>query len=73
MSCVRPILKDGFIILKKILTIKLCIVDAMNVALNLLKLVKTEPKFKYNVTEVDIKKVPANDEMPLTLYFEPLK
>ena len=38
-----------------------------------LKLVKTEPEFKYNVTEVDIKKVPANDEMPVTLYFEPLK
>ena len=38
-----------------------------------MKLVKTEPKFKYNVTEVDIKKVPANDEMPITLYFEPLK
>ena len=38
-----------------------------------LKLVKTEPKFKYNVTEVDIKKVPGNDEMPVTLYFEPLK
>ena len=38
-----------------------------------MKVVKTEPKFKYNVTEVDIKKVPANDEMPVTLYFEPLK
>ena len=38
-----------------------------------MKLVKTEPKFKYKVTEVDIKKVPANDEMPVTLYFEPLK
>ena len=38
-----------------------------------MKLVKTEPKFKYNVTEVDIKKVPANDEMPIALYFEPLK
>ena len=38
-----------------------------------LKVVKTEPKFKYSVTEVDIKKVPANDEMPVTLYFEPLK
>ena len=33
-----------------------------------LKLVKTEPEFKYNVTEVDIKKVPANDEMPVTLW-----
>ena len=38
-----------------------------------MKVVKTEPKFKYKVTEVDIKKVPANDEMPVTLYFEPLK
>ena len=38
-----------------------------------LKLVKTEPKLKYNVTEVDIKKVGANDEMAVTLYFEPLK
>jgi len=38
-----------------------------------LKLVKTEPEFKYKVTEVDIKKVPGNDEMPVTLYFEPLK
>jgi len=38
-----------------------------------MKLVKTEPKFKYKITEVDIKKVPANDEMPVTLYFEPLK
>ena len=38
-----------------------------------MKIAKTEPKFKYKVTEVDIKKVPANDEMPVTLYFEPLK
>ena len=38
-----------------------------------LKLVKTEPKFKHTVTEVDIKKVGANDEMAVTLYFEPLK
>jgi hypothetical protein len=38
-----------------------------------LKLVKTEPKLKYSVTEVDIKKVGANDEMAVTLYFEPLK
>jgi hypothetical protein len=38
-----------------------------------LKLVKTEPKLKYSVTEVDIKKVAANDEMAVTLYFEPLK
>ena len=38
-----------------------------------LKVVKTEPKFKYTVTEVDIKKVAANDEMAVTLYFEPLK
>ena len=38
-----------------------------------MKLVKTEPEFKYKVTEIDIKKVPANDEMPVTLYFEPLK
>jgi len=38
-----------------------------------LKLVKTEPEYKYKVNEVDIKKIPANDEMPVTLYFEPLK
>jgi len=38
-----------------------------------LKLVKTEPEFKYKVNEVDIKKVPANAEMSVTLYFEPLK
>ena len=38
-----------------------------------MKIAKTEPKFKHKVTEVDIKKVPANDEMPVTLYFEPLK
>ncbi|RZD33464.1 MAG: hypothetical protein CXT75_11735 [Methanobacteriota archaeon] len=38
-----------------------------------LKLVKTEPKLKYSVTEVDIKKVAANAEMAVTLYFEPLK
>jgi len=38
-----------------------------------LKIVKTEPEFKYTVTEVDIKKVGANDEMAVTLYFEPLK
>ena len=38
-----------------------------------LKIVKTEPEFKYTVTEVDIKKVAANDEMSVTLYFEPLK
>jgi len=38
-----------------------------------LKVVKTEPKLKYTVTEVDIKKVGANDEMAVALYFEPLK
>ena len=38
-----------------------------------LKLVRTEPTFKYKVTEVDIKKIPANAEMSVTLYFEPLK
>jgi hypothetical protein len=38
-----------------------------------LKLVKTEPKLKYSVTEVDIKKVAANEERTVTLYFEPLK
>ena len=38
-----------------------------------LKLVKTEPSLKYTVTEVDLKKVPANDEMSVTLYFEQLK
>ena len=38
-----------------------------------LKLVKTEPSLKYTVTEVDLKKVPANDEMGVTLYFEQLK
>ena len=38
-----------------------------------LKLVKTDPSFKYTVTEVDLKKIPANDEMSVTLYFEPLK
>ena len=36
-------------------------------------MVKTEPNFKHTVTEVDIKKVGANDEMAVTLYFEPLK
>ena len=38
-----------------------------------LKLVKTEPNYKYKVNEVDIKKIPANAEMSVTLYFEPLK
>jgi len=38
-----------------------------------LKLVKTDPSFKYTVTEVDLKKIPANDEMSVALYFEPLK
>jgi hypothetical protein len=38
-----------------------------------LKLVKTEPSLKYTVTEVDLKQVKANDEMGVTLYFEPLK
>ena len=33
-----------------------------------MKLVKTEPKFKYNVTEVDIKKVPANDDANYTVF-----
>jgi hypothetical protein len=38
-----------------------------------LKLVKTEPNYKYKVNEVDVKKIPANAEMSVTLYFEPLK
>ena len=38
-----------------------------------MKVVKTEPEFKNTVTEVDIKKVGANDELAVTLYFEPLK
>jgi hypothetical protein len=38
-----------------------------------LKLVKTEPDYKYKVNEVDIKKIPANAEMSVILYFEPLK
>ena len=38
-----------------------------------LKLVKTEPSLKYTVTEVDLKQIKANDEMGVTLYFEPLK
>ena len=50
MSCVRPILKDGFIIAKKILANKLGIVDAMNGALNLLKLVKTATTTATNST-----------------------
>ena len=41
MSYVRPILKGGFTIAKKILANKLVIVDATNGALNLLRLVKT--------------------------------
>ena len=38
-----------------------------------LKLVRTEPTYKYKVNEVDLKKIPANAEMSVTLYFEPLK
>jgi hypothetical protein len=41
MSYVRPILKGGFTIAKKILANKLAIVAATSGALNLLKLVKT--------------------------------
>jgi hypothetical protein len=46
---------------------------ALEYGADFLKVVKTEPEFKYTVTEVDIKKVAANDEMSVTLYFEPLK
>jgi hypothetical protein len=46
---------------------------ALEYGADYLKLVKTEPSLKYTVTEVDLKKVPANDEMSVTLYFEPLK
>jgi hypothetical protein len=38
-----------------------------------LKLVKTEPSLKHSVTEVELKPIKANDEMGVTLYFEPLK
>jgi len=38
-----------------------------------LKLVKTEPSLKHSVTEVVLKPIKANDEMGVTLYFEPLK
>ena len=38
-----------------------------------LKLVKSDPQLKYTVTDVDLKKVPANAEMTVKLYFEPLK
>ena len=41
MSYVRPILKGGFTIVKKILANKLAIVAATTGVLNLLKLVKT--------------------------------
>ena len=38
-----------------------------------MKLVKTEPSLKHSVTEVVLKPIKANDEMGVTLYFEPLK
>jgi hypothetical protein len=38
-----------------------------------LKLVKTEPSLKHSVTEVELKQIKANDEVGVTLYFEPLK
>ena len=38
-----------------------------------LKLVKTEPSLKHSVTEVELKPIKANDEVGVTLYFEPLK
>ena len=38
-----------------------------------LKLIKTEPSLKYSVTEVELKPIKANDEIGVTLYFEPLK
>ena len=38
-----------------------------------LKLIKTEPSLKHSVTEVELKPIKANDEVGVTLYFEPLK
>jgi hypothetical protein len=38
-----------------------------------LKLIKTEPSLKHSVTEVELKQIKANDEVGVTLYFEPLK
>jgi len=46
---------------------------ALEYGADYLKLVKTDPSLKYTVTEVDLKKVAANEEMSVTLYFEPLK
>ena len=38
-----------------------------------LKLIKTEPSLKHSVTEIELKPIKANDEVGVTLYFEPLK